>query len=781
MSVLDRLARFVTQRRRTTAVLLLVATLLATWGHLYEPPAQQPENAEAPSGSGERLRVATDDFQRRTADCFLVVETEDLFTPAATAAVRHMVAAVEQLPYVDSITWVDTVPVLNIFGLREPLLPPNDASPERFRDTRERVLQHPLVAGQLLSDDGRTLLMPIAFDWLDVTSDEDCSSAILQVARSAAAESAGVPLRVRLTGRVPLYLAHREAFHRNQMKFQAIAYGLVLLLALILFRGVRAVLTVALAPALGVYWTMGLLNWLDELSNPLTSVVLPVLLVMVGLTDGVHLMVQIRRGRVEGLPPDQAAARALRQVGLACLLTSLTTAIGFASLLLAHSEFVRGFGRGCFCGVVLTFFAVIITIPLVSSTRFGRTLHHGHEHDLVGRGLRRSGWIIAGVLRHARAVTAVAIVSTVALTWVALTLRPDDRMRDSQPTGSEAYQALAHCDRALGGIEMIRVVATWSEPRQNQQQVLDVIDRIERVLDGEDLIRHPLSILSILAALPGEAPATERMSLLELLPSRVKSTYLDDSARKAVVTARIQDLGIARYEPVFRRVEQQLAGLSGEFPGFEFELAGEPVTRGRNLHRIVTDLASSLGTAALIIFVVMALAYRSVRLGLITIIPNLFPLVATGAMMVWLDHPLEIASVCSFTVCLGIAVDDTIHFLTRFQEEMRSEADVSAALARSFMDVGSAMVITTTILVTGFGTVLTSDLPGHRYFAAMAVSTISAALIGDLIFLPALLATFSGRKKQQPSTSTPAEVANVRSSPTQQAADSAELVDQRQG
>jgi predicted RND superfamily exporter protein len=230
---------------------------------------------------------------------------------------------------------------------------------------------------------------------------------------------------------------------------------------------------------------------------------------------------------------------------------------------------------------------------------------------------------------------------------------------------------------------------------------------------------------------------------LELLPEKTKASYLDTKARVAEVTVRIQDLGIAHYEPVFRRVEQRLSELQAKYPGFVLTLTGDPVTRGRNLYRIVTDLASSLGTAAITIFIVMTLAYRSLRIGLITLIPNLFPLAVTACMMVLFGHPLEIASVCAFTVCLGIAVDDTIHFLTQYRSELDRHGNVETALRDAFQGVGSAMIITTFILITGFGTVLTSDLPGQRYFAAMAVSTIAAALVGDLVFLPALLATFS--------------------------------------
>ncbi|MCB9939813.1 MAG: MMPL family transporter [Planctomycetaceae bacterium] len=748
MILIQLLADVVTRYRLLTALAMAIATAFAIGGHLYVPPPPSESDSDSPANTGSRLRIATSEGEGNASDCFLVVETDDLFKPATVAALRHVVAAIEQQPYVDSVMWVDTIPVLNVFGLREPLLPPNDASLERFEAARDRVMQHPLAMGQLLSDDGRTLLMPITFDWLFVTSDADCSQALLQAARDASASRPDASLNIQLTGRVPLYIAYQEAFDRNHRKFQLISYSLVLGLALLLFRGIRAVAVVAAAPAFGIMWTLGLLNWMDELSNPLTSVVVPVLLTMVGLTDGVHLMVHIRRARADGMSPQEASRSAVMRVGLACALTSLTTAIGFASLLVAQSEFVRGFGRGCAIGVVVTFVAVITTIPLACSTWLGNNIHKGHEHDLVGHGLKRFGWLIEFVLRRAKLVSMIAVLCTIVFGIGAAQLRPDDRMQDSQPTGSEAYQALAHCDKALGGIEFVRVRVEWDESAdENSAQILTAIQDAEQILTDEPSLRHPLSILNILASFPGDESVTNRLAFLELLPEKTKASYLDTKQRVAEITVRIQDLGIAHYEPIFLRVEQRLSELQTRYPGFNLTLVGDPVKRGRNLYRIVTDLASSLGTAAITIFIVMTLAYRSLRIGLITLIPNLFPLVVTACMMVLFGHPLEIASVCAFTVCLGIAVDDTIHFLTQYRSEVDRHGNVEQAIRDAFQGVGSAMIITTFILITGFGTVLTSDLPGQRYFAAMAVSTIAAALVGDLVFLPALLATFSREKR----------------------------------
>ena len=144
------------------------------------------------------------------------------------------------------------------------------------------------------------------------------------------------------------------------------------------------------------------------------------------------------------------------------------------------------------------------------------------------------------------------------------------------------------------------------------------------------------------------------------------------------------------------------------------------------------------------------------RIGIISILPNLFPLCVGGTYLALTGQALEIVTVCAFTCCLGIAVDDTIHFLTRYVEEKNkrkadgSGEDDAEAIRRAFTSVGTALVMTTFVLVSGFLTVLFSEAREHRLFATMGAITVGAALFGDLVFLPAILARYAGKKEKQP-------------------------------
>jgi uncharacterized protein len=370
----------------------------------------------------------------------------------------------------------------------------------------------------------------------------------------------------------------------------------------------------------------------------------------------------------------------------------------------------------------------------------GRTIHAGHERNWIDPGLGRVSVLIRWVVHRSAAMTVAAIVITVGLAWLASRLSPDEWLTSSLDPSSEPVAALHHLDEAFGGMETAHVWVSWERSVDSHSgRVARVVGEVEAALREEPLIGHPLSLVGLLSALPGEGPPESRMSLMELLPPPLKRAYFTPEWRRAEVQFRVRDLGIARYGPVFQRLQQRFAAIEQAHPEFRIQLHGNAVWRWERLYQVVVDLATSLGTASIIIFVVLTILFRSLRMGLISIIPNLFPLAATGSLLYLGGGHLEIVSVCAFTVCLGIAVDDTIHFMTRFNEERRRGKPPREAIQDAFVGVGTALIMTTLVLVIGFGTALLSEARDHRLFATMGILTIVTALLADLLFLPALL------------------------------------------
>lgn len=711
-----------------------------------------PAQIESPGTGQPAINVATNaqarpevqPFRVSGGECIVVVTSEDLFRKANLRALRDVVATLETLPQVDDILWLNRIPGLNLFGLPEPLLPPERASARQIEISRQRTLANPFAVGQFISVDGTTLLLHVRIDWFYATSDAACTSELREAAEAATREVSGSDLKFQVTGRAPLHLMMANNHLRDTWRYQIIGYSLMIVAALVLFRGLSAVIIVSIAPATGVFWTLGILHFFDLQNNPFNDIIVPILISLVGVADAVHLMVEIRNQRSLGLDTRSATRVGVARVGMACALTSLTTAIGFASLAWAHHRIVQEFGWCCVFGVGLTFLSVLTIVPLGCRSPLGRRLHVGAGKSLVDSQLQRIDPLVRGILRNHGKIAWVAIVTTVSLGLICSQLRPDEKLYSGLSESGEAAQALRHLDRSLGGLEFGYVRVSWpAVDEQGQGELLDVLEEVSEALAQEPLIGQPLGLREVLAALPGSGTHPERMALLELLPATLKRAFYEPEQKMATVQFRVQDIGIAKYSPVFERVETKLAQVMDRHPNFALSLDGAAVRRWRNVYQIVTDLATSLGTASVVIWLILTVVYRSIRIGLISIVPNVFPLVATGTILCFTGQYLEIVTVCVFTICIGIAVDDTIHFLTRYREEVASGDDHEAAIRRAFTGVGSALLMTTIVLVTGMMTAVFGDARDARLFGIMGAITLTSALFADIIFLPALLRRFA--------------------------------------
>lgn len=661
---------------------------------------------------------------------FLVLESEDFFQRDRFNAIRD---AVEILRAHYQVAWLGDLQQVSLFGNRLPLLPNADASQDELDDARADLMEHPLVKGQLVSADGQTMLVGF-LDW-DVSADDDQLTSAIQVLRDAG-------ITVRLTGISALRKSYYAAISQAHDRTLYTAMAVIVVLALIIFRGLPAIIIASSGPGIGLLWALGWLELLGGTNNDLAEIIVPVLVLVVGFTDAVHFVVHIRQQRVEGRGQADSAAHAVHQVGLACFLTSITTAIGFLSLLLADSEVVDGFGRDAAIGVVITFVSVTLIVPLMSMTRLGRNIHRGVEHDLVGKNIVKLAWLIDAIVRHGRAVAIAGIILTVGLGIGASRLEPDDWLGNRIPHGTEAWEAMEHCDRAFGGIRLLRLGIKF--PADAETAIIwDVIAECEQLIRDQDLLGEPLSIRGWLTLAPG-ANRHQKLRLTRSIPEQFRREFWNSETHHTQVVARMQDLGIRRYRSVLSHMRAEIESIQTRHPGFQLTLTGDAIVEAEVVEDVVRQLLNSLFLAAGIIFVTIAVAYRSIRVSLLALVPNMFPLVATACIRASIDTSLDIASATSFAVCLGIAVDDTIHFLTRYQYERRHGSDVKLALHKSFMTVGSALVMTTVVMVSGFASVMTSSLPTHFYFASMACSTIAAALLGDLVLLPALLAWIDG-------------------------------------
>jgi uncharacterized protein len=739
---MDRLAALFVRHRLWIALGIVAFTALAGFGITRLQIDDRPSSIFTSKDEAfDRFRETITDFGSDDNDCLVVLEADDFFTPEAARILREIDTRLEAVDGVEGAFGL--ADVLSYEGGLLPgrLLPAPDASPAEFEEARARARAHPLVHNQLLSPDGQTLLHIARLRGTDLplAKLEPC---VLELQSIIGECTAGTGLSARLTGVPPLRVVIFRTIEREQAMFSISGAVLGLLVGIVMFRRLAPVLiTVSAAMAAGL-WAIGGLGLVGERVNLLTAS-MPMLIMVIAFTDAVHLMVDILSSRQRGVSAVESSRLAVRHLGIACALTSITTAIGFGSLAVSRIGVIQSFGIAFACAVGLTFIAVVLIVPLLSScalrVRPGKNImpqrkwlkHHAER-------------LIRAVVRHAKGIAVIGVVLTALLLYVSLHLIPDNRLTESTPRGNEAADALGHLETAFGGALMLNVVCEWPEGQTiASPEVAEVLLGVKQVLVDHDFAHGPLSPYDFLSLFPGAGPEAERAHLLELIPEELLSRTLRADKHRALVTARVPDRGTLIAEPAYAEMEAELDKIRELHEGFAINLTGTAYIARRNINLIIGDFGLGLLLAAGVIFAVLTIAFRSLRLGALAVFPNAFPLVVAASTLVFLGLNLQVGSAIAFTVCLGIAVDDTIHFIARFRRELEERRDIEEAVVHTFLSVGGALLVTTAVLFAGFGVIFGSTIAVSQLFAAIVCVALVAALFGDLVFLPALLVVFT--------------------------------------
>lgn len=743
--IAGRWGKLLFDRRRAFEVILGLVSLAALLGLVQLRFDSEPRTLF--QRSDEDFQLLNEYFEHFGADdneITVILRSSSLFSSQFSAALREFTRAANEVPGVESVLSILDVPDEDGSGT---LMPPPDAPPSTFAVASKEATDHPFVTGQLVSPDGESMLVIINLKE-DGPQTIDAVRPTYEQLREIRDEIFGLlPVEALFAGSVAIRVETLAGMRQEFFKITALGVLFAVAVALLLFRNLTTALVVAAAPGIAVFWTLGFMGWMglaiEGLSTPIPAIVF-----VVAFANSVHLMLEMRICRRRGHSPEKAARVAVRRLGLACVLTSVTTTIGFGSLLLAETTSVQRFGLATGLGSLLGLIANMTVAPLLAarSKRLPGDGARAHVSS-VEHFFAAFGFII---LRHSKAIALTALVCTGVLLLCASQLKSDIIWTETLPADAEVTRAMAHADEEFGGALEAFVVVGWNENvTLGGPEFVAVLEEIEQLISADPTFQNALSILDFFPQpTSDETLELDRLALAaSRVPRSVITHLIRPDLRRTVVATRLPNQGAAATRPAFLRMNQDLASLESLHPGFSIHLTGSAVVAAENMTSVIGDLLRSLTFASLTVFLVLTITLRSLTLGLLSIIPNAFPLLLNAGLLFALGKPLQITSVLTFSICLGIAVDDTIHFLIRFLRERHAGASVREAILHAFQRVGAALLITTAIIAGGFLAAMTSNMPGLVFFGALACSALFAALLGDLIILPALLHRVVGRKE----------------------------------
>jgi predicted RND superfamily exporter protein len=326
------------------------------------------------------------------------------------------------------------------------------------------------------------------------------------------------------------------------------------------------------------------------------------------------------------------------------------------------------------------------------------------------------------------------LLGIASLAW----LRPDFRYREFLPLDSATLSGLTEVESAFGGSYPLRVAVDWP-PEATDHDVLRLLEQVEQTLAENPIVNAPWSVLAPIRAIAGAQTPVVNLPSPNVVPLSERSRLWLPEFRRALVETRAPDIGAAQLEPHLAALETSLDRINQEHPGFSVRLSGLHPVSARTSLAMIDSLARSLAIAAVLIVATLAIAMRSARMGVVSVIPNLLPLSAICLFLAASGRPLQFTTVTVLTLVLALAVDDSIHLLAGFRRARKAGADTETAIMKTIGSVGDSLVITTALLVAGFGAVGLSKAPMMSLFGWLAAGALILALLADLIALPALL------------------------------------------
>lgn len=504
--------------------------------------------------------------------------------------------------------------------------------------------------------------------------------------------------------------------------------------------------------------TLGAMGLCGEPMNVINNLI-PLLLIIIGISDSIHLIGRYREELDRISDRSAALVRTARALASACFLTSLTTAVGLCSLVVSRTGMLQHFGLFAAAGVMVAYAATIIGLPAAMAYfRPPAALRRAPRRNAVDAlliGLTKR------VVRRPWRVLAGAAVALGVLLGFALGVRVDSRLLDEFERDDEAFVVTRLLERKLDGIRPLEVLLTAPPGlRFDEPSLLAAVDRVQRWLREQPGVLSTLAATDLLAqtwARVSDGAETTPFSsarqvgalyrLLEEARPNPLRTLLADRRRIARIQVRLSDIGAQQSLQLIDALRQRLAEALGA-QGVGIAFTGEGYSGSVGLDAVVRDLSGSLATAVALIFVLLGLVFRSARWGWLSLPSNLLPLVGTLAWMAARGIALNAATAIIFSVSFGLAVDGSIHLIARYREEANLGLGRSVALMRAVRGAGKAIVVSGAALACGFSVLLMSSFVPVRHFGELIAVTVATCVVSTLVVQPALLRVAAPRANE---------------------------------
>ncbi|MBD8525912.1 efflux RND transporter permease subunit [Pseudomarimonas arenosa] len=565
------------------------------------------------------------------------------------------------------------------------------------------------------------------------------------------------------------------------------AFGIIMVLLWFLFRSVSAVLWSMLIVILSTILTLGVTGWLGLTVTGF--LILTILLILtVGVADSVHALTGYTRLRRSGIEHQAALRRAYKFTGVALLLTGLTNMTGTMALNITPVVPIQSFAimstLGILFALLLTFYLLPVLVdvwPTVSKKKvIADTPEKKRFLDVLPRLRSALDKAVPFVEKRPVAFIVPFMLVLVLSIYGATQVKIDSQILDQYPADSTFTQSVKVADdHMMGAYAMVLYLDFKEDFALQDPDVLKAMDELQQKFESkyEKYVVMTNSIAYVakdanrklngnIAEFERIPDTRERLSQTLFLfnnanPSE-RQRLVDDSYRKANIKISLHSYGSYEYDQVFQQmradIDEMMATLNTKYPRAEVSITGIFALAMQASQYITENQVITFGIALIVVSAILLLVFGSLKVGMIALIPNLIPALLTLGVLGIAGVPLDFFTMMLAPIIIGISVDDTVHFISHYQQQLAKDNNVNAALRRTMAEAGPGVVFTALILGLGFGIMAVASAAGTSNMGKFGALAIFMGLLNDLFLLPALLLKFKPEFKSAPAAGPVAEV-----------------------
>ncbi|MDZ7757343.1 efflux RND transporter permease subunit [Rhodohalobacter sp.] len=694
-----------------------------------------------------------DEFGRDDNSIIIGFKTDSLFTKEVLLDLQSITAQLEEIDYLTEVLSIlDAQEIKSENGelTFDPYFDLENSSKERLSNIKENITHDPFLNGALINSSGNATAIVLRINEEENTffNRNHIIDSINDVLREYRSDyefhTSGIPYFRNqyvnlLNGEIVMYIA--------------ISSILIILLLWYIYRTIWGVLFPMVIVWSTLLLTVAIIQLTGGYLEIMSSTIAPILL-CVGVADAIHMISKYDDARESGFSKHNSIIEMLKTLGSATFLTSLTTAIGFATLFTSTVMPMRRFGIYTAVGVLLAYVVTIFFLPVILSRLKSKRIFDeksGSFYPLLQKWLNK----VAGLNRlNYRKIIIFGLLVTIMFSVGITKIDVNGKVFDDVGDDTELMQdSQFFSDQIAPQFPMEFLIDTGEPDGALSADLLERVSRFEQKLLEYPEIHRVVGFHTLMGEvhrvltdgernenldfpLPESDQAIAQYTLLmEINEADELYNLVDFDYTKLRITAQTEDAGSKRINEIRDEFRSEMQRL---FPDEEVIVTGTTILSADLTDKIVYSLAWSIMLAIFAITLIMAMLFKSFKMALIALVPNIIPLVIVGGVMGFAGVDIKPSTAVIFTIALGIAVDDSIHYLARFRIEYLKSKAMFPSLTATTVRTGRAIIVTSLILIAGFGTLITSAFTSTAMMGILVCTTILGALLADLFVLPSL-------------------------------------------